>query len=161
VELATGSLETLVPVGKGVVGPHGLHYDARGDRWLADPGGGVLRIARSSGELRKVARIDTANVFPTPKGVYVTVGGPDGGRVLLLRPDGTRRIVVGTGRISRHRDGVRAIRVGILPTGLALARDGSLLVAQARPVPAILRVSGPGSSRPSLASRPAPARSRR
>jgi hypothetical protein len=69
-------------------------------------------------------------VLPTPKGVYVTVGGPDGGRVLLLRPDGTRRFVVGTGCISRHRDGVRATRVGILPTGLALARDGSLLVAQ-------------------------------
>src|SRR6188472_1089198 len=144
VDLATGTLETLVPVGKGVVGPHGLQYDARGDLWVADPGGGVTRIDRSTGEPRLVAKIDTANVLPTARGVYVTVGGPDGGRVLLLRPDGTRRILVGTGGISRHRDGVRATRVGILPTGLALARDGSLLVAQARPIPALRRVSRAG-----------------
>ena len=144
VELATGTLETLVPVGQGVVGPHGLHYDARGDLLVADPRNGVLRIDRSTGALRKVARFDTANVLPSARGLYVTVGSPDGGRVLLLRPDGTRRILVGTGRISRHRDGVRATRVGILPTGLALARDGSLLVAQARPIPALRRVSRAG-----------------
>jgi DNA-binding beta-propeller fold protein YncE len=144
VELATGTLETLVPVGKGVVGPHGLHYDGRGDLWVADPGNRVIRIDRSSGELREIARIDTATVLPTARGLYVTVGNPDGGRVLLLRPDGSRRVVVGTGRISRQRDGVRATRVGILPTGLALARDGSLLVAQARPVPALRRVSRAG-----------------
>jgi DNA-binding beta-propeller fold protein YncE len=144
VELATGTLETLVPIGKGVIGPHGLHYDARGDLLVADPRNGVLRIDRSNGVLRALARIDTANVLPTARGLYVTVGSPDGGRVLLLRPDGTRRVVVGTGRISHHRDGVRATRVGILPTGLALARDGSLLVAQARPVPALRRVSRAG-----------------
>jgi len=144
VELATGTLETLVAVGRGVVGPHGLHYEARGDLLVADPRNGVIRIDGSTGELSAVARIDTANVLPTPRGLYVTVGGPDGGRVLLLRPDGTRRVVVGTGLISRHRDGVRATRVGILPTGLALARDGSLLVAQARPVPALRRVSRAG-----------------
>lgn len=101
-----------------MVGPHGLRYDARGDLWVADPRNGVIRIDRSSGELHKVARIDTANVLPTARGVYVTVGS--------------------------QRDGVRATRVGILPTGLALARDGSLLVAQARPVPALRRVSRAG-----------------
>jgi len=144
VELATGALETLVAVGKGVVGPHGLNYETNGDLLVADPGNGVLRIDRTSGELRKVARIDTANVLPTARGLYVTVGGPDGGRVVLLRTNGKRQIVVGTGGISRQRDGVRATRVGILPTGLALARDGSLLVAQARPVPALRRVSRAG-----------------
>jgi hypothetical protein len=97
VDLDTGIVETLVAVGKGVVGPHGLHYDARGDLLVADPRNGVLRIDRSSGELRVVARIDTANVLPTARGVYVTVGGPDGGRVLLLPPDGARRVLVGTG----------------------------------------------------------------
>lgn len=144
VDLSTGTLETLVPVGNGMVGPHGLRYDARGDLLVADPRNGVIRIDRSSGQLQRVARIDTANVLPTARGLYVTVGGPDGGRVLLLRPDGTRRVVVGTGGISPQRDGVRANRVGILPTGLALARDGSLLVTQARPVPALRRVSRAG-----------------
>jgi streptogramin lyase len=143
-DLVTGTLETLVPVGNGLVGPHGLHYDARGDLWVADPGNGLIRIDRSSGDVRKAAQVDTANVLPTARGVYVTVGNPNGGRVVLLGPDGTRRIVVGTGRISRQRDGVRATRVGILPTGLALARDGSLLVAQGRPVPALRRVSRAG-----------------
>src|SRR5262245_21293293 len=61
VDLATGGLETLVAVGNGVVGPHGLHYDARGDLLVGDPRNGVLRIDHSTGELRKVARIDTAN----------------------------------------------------------------------------------------------------
>jgi glucose/arabinose dehydrogenase len=101
----------------------------------------VIRIDHSSGKLNEVARIDTATVLPTAHGVYVSVGGPGGGRVLLIRPDGSRRRVVGTGRISRQRNNVRATRVGIRPTGLALARNGSLLVAQDRPVPALRRVN--------------------
>ena len=144
VELATGTIETLVAVGKGVVGPHGLRYDERGDLLVADPRNGVIRIDRSTGKLRKVARADTATVLPTARGIYVTVGDQYGGRVVLLRPNGSRRVVVGTGGISRQRNGVRATRVGILPTGLALARDGSLLVAQARPLPALRRVSRTG-----------------
>ncbi len=144
--LSTGALETLVPVGQGVVGPHGLRYDTRGDLWVADPGsrGRVIRIDHSSGELNEFARIDTATVLPTARGVYVGVGGPSGGRVLLIRPDGTRRTIVGTGGISRQRNNVRATRVGIRPTGIALAGNGSLLVAQDRPVPALRRVSRRG-----------------
>jgi streptogramin lyase len=142
--LSTGGLETLVPVGQGVEGPHGLRYDASGDLWVADPGSRVIRIDHSSGELNEVARIDTATVLPTARGVYVTVGDPGGGQVLLIRPDGSRHRVVGTGRISRQRNNVRATRVGIRPTAIALARDGSLLVAQDRPVPALRRVSRRG-----------------
>src|SRR5262245_11595675 len=142
--LSSGALETLVPVGHGVDGPHGLHYDPSGDLWVADPGSRVIRIDHSSGELTEVARIDTATVLPTARGVYVTVGSSGGGRVLLIRRDGSQRAVVGTGGISRQRNGVRATRVGIRPTAVALARDGSLLVAQDRPVPAPRRVSRSG-----------------
>jgi streptogramin lyase len=142
--LSTGALETLVPVGQGVDDPHGLRYDASGDLWVADPPSRVIRLDHSSGELNEVARIDTATVLPTALGVYVTVGGPGGGRVLLIRPDGSRLRVAGTGRISRQRNDVRATRVGIRPTGVALARNGSLLVAQDRPVPALRRVSRRG-----------------
>ena len=141
---STGGLETLVPVSQGVEGPHGLRYDASGDLWVADPGSRAIRIDHSSGELNEVARIDTATVLPTARGVYVTVGSPSGGQVLLIRPDGSRRRVVGTGRISRQRNDVRATRVGIRPTAIALARNGSLLVAQDRPVPALRRVSRRG-----------------
>ena len=105
----------------------------------------MIRIDHSSGELNEVARIDTATVLPTARGVYVTVGSPSGGQVLLIRPDGSRQRVVGTGRISRQRNDVRATRVGIRPTAVALARNGSLLVAQDRPVPALRRVSRRGS----------------
>jgi sugar lactone lactonase YvrE len=142
--LSTGALETLVAVGHGVDDPHGLRYDSSGDLWVADPPRRVVRIDHSSGELNEVARIDTATVLPTARGVYVTVGGPRGGQVLLIRPDGSRRRVVGTGGISRQRNNVRATRVGIRPTGIALARNGSLLVAQDRPVPALRRVSRRG-----------------
>ena len=142
--LSTGGLETLVPVGQGVDDPHGLHYDASGDLWVADPPRRVIRIDHSSGELNEVARVDTATVLPTVRGVYVSVGGQNGGRVLLIRPDGSRRRIVGTGGISRQRDGVPATRVGIRPTGIALARNGSLLVAQDRPAPALRRVSRRG-----------------
>jgi len=142
--LSTGELEMLVPVGQGVLGPHGLRYDASGDLWVADPRSGVLRIDHSTGERSEFARIDTATVLPTERGIYVTTGSPSGGRVLLIRPDGSRHTVVGTGRISRQRDGVRATSVGILPTAVALSRDGSLLVAQVRPVPALRRVSRGG-----------------
>jgi streptogramin lyase len=142
--LSTGALETLVPVGQGVEGPHGLHYDASGDLWVADPGHRVIRIDHSSGELHEFARIDTATVLPTARGVYLTIGGQSGGRVLLVRPDGSRSIVAGTGRVTRQRNGVRATRVGIRPTGIAVAPNGSLLVAQDRPVPALRRVSRRG-----------------
>jgi sugar lactone lactonase YvrE len=142
--LSTGALETLVPVGQGVDDPHGLRYDTSGDLWVADPPSRVIRIDHSSGELSEVARIDTATVLPTGHGVYVTVGGPSGGQVLLIRPNGSRRNVVGTGQISRQRNDVRATRVGIRPTAVALASNGSLLVAQDRPVPALRRVSRRG-----------------
>src|SRR5262245_4873400 len=135
--LSTGATEPLLQVGQGVVGPHGLRYDEGGDLWVADPRNGVLRIDHSSGELHTVAHVDTATVLPTARGVYVTVGDPGGGQVLLIHPDGSRSTVVGTGRISRQRNRVRATRVGIRPTAVALARDGSLLVAQDRPVPAL------------------------
>lgn len=36
-DLRTGALKTLVAVGAGVDGPHGLRYDAHGDLWVADP----------------------------------------------------------------------------------------------------------------------------
>jgi sugar lactone lactonase YvrE len=143
-ELASGALTTLVAPGDGVDGPHGLAYDASGDLWVADPPARIVRIDGQTGRLSVAARVATANVLPAAAGVYFTAGGTTGGRVRLLTPAGKVRTVVGTGRISKHRNGVRATRVGILPTGIARARDGSLLVAQSRPVPALRRVSRRG-----------------
>ena len=143
-DLESGTLATLVAVGQGVDGPHGLAYDAAGDLWVGDPPRHILRIDGGSGAIKVVAQVGTANVLPTAAGVYFTDGGPTGGRVRLLSPSGAIKTVVGTGRISRHRDGVRATTVGISPTGIARARDGSLLAAQARPIPALRRVNRAG-----------------
>jgi DNA-binding beta-propeller fold protein YncE len=144
VELASGALTTLVARGDGVEGPHGLAYDANGNLWVADPPARIIRLDAQTGRLSVAARVDTANVLPTAAGVYFTAGSMAGGRVRLLTPTGTVRTIVGTGRISTQRDGVRATRVGILPTGIAQARNGTLLVAQSRPVPALRRVSRRG-----------------
>jgi hypothetical protein len=54
-------------------------------------------------------------------------------------PDGSVADVVGTGTLGPHRDG-RALEAQILPSAVLLAPDGSLLVAQVEPVPAIRRV---------------------
>ena len=143
-DLASGALTTLVASGDGVEGPHGLAYDANGDLWVADPPARIVRLDAQTGELAVAARVATASVLPSAAGVYFTTGSPAGGQVRLLTPAGRVRTVVGTGRISAQRDGVRATRVGILPTGIAQARDGSLLVAQSRPVPALRRVSRSG-----------------
>lgn len=143
-DLASGALTTVVAVGKEVDGPHGLAYDAAGNLWVADPGKGIVRVAAGSGTVTVASRVGTANVLPTSAGVYFATGSPSGGQVRLLSRSGATRTVVGTGRISPHRDGVRATSVGILPTGIARARDGSLLVAQSQPVPALRRVSRSG-----------------
>jgi len=138
--LVSGAVTTLVAVGKGVDGPHGLAYDDGGDLWVADPPSHIVRIDGQSGTVTEVAKADSAAVLPTRAGAYFL----DSGRVRLLTPTGAIRTVAGTGGISRHRDGVAATRVGIAPTALALARDGSLLVAQYRPVPAVRRVGRNG-----------------
>jgi sugar lactone lactonase YvrE len=144
-DLASGMLMPLVDRGDDVNGPHGLAYDAAGNLWVADPPRRIVRIDAQSGAVTVAARVDTANVLPTPAGVYFTAGGTGGGgRVRLLTGSGAIRTVVGTGSLSAHRDGVRATTVGIAPTGIARARDGSLLVAQARPIPALRRVSRAG-----------------
>jgi hypothetical protein len=47
--------------------------------------------------------------------------------------------IAGTGTLAPHRDGP-ALEVGILPSSVELAPDGTLLVSQVEPVPAIRRI---------------------
>jgi hypothetical protein len=71
--------------------------------------------------------------------VYGATGGPRGGRVVRISPNGRVVPVAGTGRLGPHRDG-RALAASMLPSALVLARDGSLPVAQIEPLPAIRRI---------------------
>ncbi len=59
---------------------------------------------------------------------------------MRISPSGRVVRVAGTGRLGAHRDG-RALAAPMLPSAVALAPDGSLLVAQIEPVPAIRRVN--------------------
>jgi streptogramin lyase len=139
-ELATGKLEHVAGEGTGaaVDGPHGLAYDRAGNLWIA---GRDLRRLDADGRIEVVSAEPVFKVLPTADGtVYAVSGDPDGGRVWRVEQGGRLTPLVGTGSLSPHRDGVPALSVGILPSDVALARDGSLLVAQTRPVPAVRRV---------------------
>src|SRR5262245_52288135 len=144
--LATGDLETVVAVGEhGLKGPHGLAYDARGNLWIADPGGDLLRLSAATGEVEAVAHVHAFKVLPLGDGgALVVSGNPSGGRVQRLSADGTLTAVAGTGRLSAHKDGIRATRAGILPSDVAVLPGGVTLVAETEPVPSIRRIDRSG-----------------
>ena len=77
-------------------------------------------------------------------GALLLSGGPSGGRVQRLAPDGKLTTVAGTGRLGPHRDGIAATRAGIMPTDAAVLAGGAILVAQAEPIPAIRRIDRNG-----------------
>jgi hypothetical protein len=139
-ELGSGALERIAGEGTGapVVEPHGVAYDREGTLWVA---GRDLRRLHPGGPIETVSSEPLFKVVPAPGGaVYAVSGDPSGGRVWRLEQDGALTPVVGTGSLSAHRDGVQALSVGILPSDVAVARDGALLVTQTRPVPAVRRV---------------------
>jgi hypothetical protein len=120
--------------------PHGLASTAGGD-FVVHDGHSVSRVDGTTGAVTRLADVDAFGLAIAPNGVvYGATGGPAGGRVVRISPDGVVERVAGTGRLGPHRDG-RALRAPMLPSAVALARDGSLLVAQIEPVPAIRRVS--------------------
>ena len=146
IELVTGAQEPVVAVGEhGLQGPHGLAYDARGNLWIADPGGWLLRIDATTQEVQQVAHVSAGKVVPLADGgALLLSGGPSGGRVQRLAPDGKLTTVAGTGRLGPHRDGIAATRAGIMPTDAAMLAGGAILVAQAEPIPAIRRIDRNG-----------------
>jgi hypothetical protein len=138
-DLATLMLEKIAGEGTPLAaeGPHGVAYDRTGALWVS---GSDVRRIDPDGRMEVVSRAGF-KVVPTAGGtVYALTGDPNGGRVSRIEADGRLTPVVGTGSLSRHRDGVAALSVGILPTDVALARDGALLVTQAKPVAAVRRV---------------------
>lgn len=135
VDVASGRVTSFARVEK----PHGLDRDSAGD-FVVHDGHAVSRVDGSTGVVTRLARVDVFKLAVARDGtVYGAVGTPAGGRIVRIAPSGRVTAVAGTGRLGRHRDGP-ALRAPMLPSDVTLARDGSLLVAQIEPVPAIRRI---------------------
>jgi sugar lactone lactonase YvrE len=135
-DVASGAVEPFAGVDK----PHGLARAANGDLVVHD-GHAVSRVDRETGAVASFAKVDAFKIVVARNGtVYGATGGPRGGRVVRMSPSGRVKPVAGTGRLGPHRDG-RALGAPMLPSAVALAPDGSLLVAQIEPIPAIRRVN--------------------
>jgi hypothetical protein len=136
VDLGTGAVQPFADVEK----PHGVDRLPDGDLVVHD-GHTVSRVDATSGAVAPFARVDAFELAAAPSGiVYGVTGTPSGGRVVRISPSGAVTRVAGTGRLGAHRDGP-ALRAPMLPSALAVARDGSLVVAQIEPIPAIRRVN--------------------
>jgi sugar lactone lactonase YvrE len=119
--------------------PHGLDRLASGD-FVVHDGHAVSRVDGDTGAVSPFADVDAFDLVAAGDGsVYGAVGTPAGGHVVRIAPDGHITRVAGTGRLGAHRDGL-AVRAPMLPSALALDRNGALIVAQIEPIPAIRRV---------------------
>jgi hypothetical protein len=134
VDVASGGVEPFATVER----PHGIDRDAAGTFYVHD--GHVVSRLDVEGKVSRFADVDAFKLRVAPGGaVYGVTGTPRGGRVVRIAPDGRVTRIAGTGRLGPHRDG-RALNAGILPTSVAFAPGGALLVSQLEPVPAIRRV---------------------
>ncbi len=154
-DLATGRLERLAGDGTTessgdggpaaaaqVDNPHGLAYDAGGNLLIAEQDA-IRRIDAETGEIGTLRRGPAGKVVSAPGGiVYLLNGSPNGGTVDRIDASGRVTRVAGTGRLSPHRTRQAATRAGILPTDLEVLADGTLLLAQTKPVPAVQRLGG-------------------
>jgi streptogramin lyase len=141
VDVATGRVRPFADVEV----PHGIDRDAAGNFYVQD-GHAMSRIDGATGAVARFADVDAIKLLAMPDGsVFGVTGNPAGGRVVRVAPDGTVTPVAGTGSLGPHRDGP-ALEAGILPSAVEPAPDGSLIVTQVEPIPAIRRVDRPGGT---------------
>jgi streptogramin lyase len=141
VDVPTGRVEPFA----NVEAPHGIDRDAAGNFYVHD-GQAMSRIDGATGAVTRFADVDAFKLLVMPDGsVYGVTGNPAGGQVVRVAPDGTVTTVAGTGSLGPHRDGP-ALEAGILPSAVQPAPDGSLIVTQVEPIPAIRRVDRPGGT---------------
>jgi hypothetical protein len=124
-----------------VSGPHGLALGPGPSLYVSSPPDSVKRIDLSTNEVTTVVKGDASKPLFGRNGTLYTIGGGAGGSTISrVESDGRLTRIVGTGRIGPDRDGVKATTVGLLITDAAFAADGTLVVAQAKPLPKIRRV---------------------
>jgi streptogramin lyase len=153
VDLTTGRIDTLARPKE----PHGAVYDDEGNLYFPD-GHYVRKIDAQTGVITTVAGngreeatgdggparragVDAVKLLATPDGALYLVGGnPYGGTIRRISPDGIIETVVGTGSLGPNGDGGDAREAGLLPSDVALALDGALIVSQTEPEAAIRSV---------------------
>ena len=146
VDVASGRVDRFATVES----PHGIDRDAAGNFYVHD-GHAISRIDGATGTVTRFADVDGIKLVVAPDGsLYGVVGSPAGGRVVRVAQDGTVTNVAGNGGLTPPRDGP-ALAVGMLPNAVQLAPDGSLIVAQGEPIPAIRRVDRPAGTITTLA----------
>lgn len=146
VDVTTGHVEPFA----NVQSPHGIDRDAAGNFYVHD-GQAISRIDGTTRAISRFADVDGIKLVVSPDGfVYGVVGNPSGGRLVRVAPDGSVTAVAGNGGLGPQRDGP-ALEVGMLPNAVQIASDGSLIISQGEPIPAIRRVDRPGGTITTLA----------
>jgi sugar lactone lactonase YvrE len=157
IDLESGLIETVAGDGKqtttgeggpaasaSVESPHGAAYDEDGNLYVPDGQALIRRIVAGSGRIETVVDGLEGGAFKilfAPDGtLYFITGDPSGGRVSRVAEDGSLETVVGTGSLGAADDGMQAVEIGVLPSGIAFAPDGALLFSQSEPEPAVRRV---------------------
>jgi sugar lactone lactonase YvrE len=135
IDIASGRVDRI----DDAIGVHGIDRDSAGNLYVHDSNR-ISRIDARTGRKTLFADVDAGKILVVPDGsLYAGVGGPAGGQIVRIFPNGTVTPVVGTGAIGSHADGL-ALEAQILPGAAQFARDGALLVTQTQPIPAIRRV---------------------
>lgn len=135
IDIASGRVDLI----DNAIGVHGIDRDRAGNLYVLDANK-ISRIDAVTGEKTLFADVDAGKILAAPDGtLYAGIGGPAGGQIVHVFPNGTVTPVVGTGSIGAHADGL-ALEAAILPAATQFAPDGALLVTQTQPIPAIRRV---------------------
>lgn len=120
--------------------PHDVTYDPAGNLLITEAAG-VRRIDADTGTIDTLFAKCVCKVVPGGRGtLYLMSGDPRGGKVTQVDSSGTVLRVIGTGRLSRHRDRVAIGKVGFLPTDVEPI-GGAILIAQAQPIPAVRKLA--------------------
>jgi hypothetical protein len=120
--------------------PHGLAYDRDGTLLVAEQTGLRRYDARGRGTL--LVHGDFFKVHVAPSGaVYVLGGSPTGGTVSRVVRGRLVR-VAGTGGLTPYRAAQPALQAGILASDLEVLADGTVVLSQTKPRPAVRRLAG-------------------
>lgn len=121
--------------------PHGLDYDRSGNLLVAEQSG-LRRFDAKTKKSTVLLRAQIFKVHVAPNGaLYVLSGSPGGG--VVDRVVGGRAVrVAGTGGLTDDLDPEPALEAGLLPSDFEVLADGTILISQSKPVPAIRRLVG-------------------